>query len=331
MKDEIFEFDLQLFSTPGPIDAGDEEEEIVLPDLEGDEGDGAPPTPEDEEEEMPEDLLTEEELVARRAARGVDEPKEPRARDDDRSALVSELREIFGAIAPQQPTREAERAPAAYQPPPPPTPEKLQELTDKILSEPGGLAKALLWARKAGAQDALAQMATSSEGRSAMEASAETFTDRFVARKLRDPGTKFGKAIEPVFQEMLNGMDLTPLVSMTKADRDAWFEETWERAGFRAITRQAGAKKPPSPGVARGAGARPGGPGAGKGRVVMRMSEQQKRDMRAASPRLYSGAEGEKLFQRHVWEIEHGMTSNAQVRAMTRASVQFGEAVNFGG
>jgi len=329
------EFDLQLFSTPGPIDEtpGDEDE---LPDDLADEAvEPAVVGAEEEEEEMPDDLLTETELLERRAARGTQEPLEPaarqRERDDDRSALVSELRDIFGTLAQPQPAHREAEQPRQYQPPPPPSPEKLQELTDKILSEPGGLAKALLWSRKMGAQDALAQMAGSSEGRAAMEASADTFVQNFISRTVNDPNTKFAKATRPVFESMLEEMDLTPLVSMTREDRNSWLRETWERAGFRAITRSAGTKKPPSPGVARGAGARPGGPGAGRGRVVLRMSDQQKRDMRAASPQLFAGPEGEKRFLRQVWEIEHGVTSSAQVRSMTRDSMRFSDAVNFGG
>jgi len=331
----LFEFDLQLFSTMEPVgDEGGEEEEIDLPDEEigGDPPAGAPVEDETEEEEMPDDLLSEAELIERRAQRGAQAPvARQEERSDDRDALRAELREIFGGLR-QEPTqqrteREPRQAPE-LQPFTIPA-DKMEELNQKILTEPGGIVKALQWAINFGDRRAMARIAGSTEGQNTLQASAEAFTDRFTARKLKDPSTKFGNKIEPVFQSMLDEMDLAPLASMPKADRDAWLEETWERAGFRAITRNAGTRPARSPGVARGAGGKPGGPG--RGRVVVRMTEQQKKDLRAGSPQLFSGAEGEKRFLRQVWEIEHGVTSSPTVRAMTRDSMRFSDAVSFGG
>lgn len=326
-----FDFDLQLFADgPVPIDGGDEEE-IELPDDTGDEPEGGPPPDEGPEEEMPDELLTDAER-AERAATRVREPEAPAAKTPD-SAVLAELREIFAPIAATR--QEAQPAAQPQRPLPPElqpfsiSDEQAARLSEKALSEPGGIAKLIAAAINIGDRRAMARMASAPESQTALQTSAESLADRFVARKLRDPGTKFGKAIEPVFQSMIDDMDLTPLVSMSAADRSAWLEETWERAGFRAITRKAGAKASPSPGVARGAGARPGRPGVG--RVVVKLTDSQKKVMRDGSPTLYSGAEGERLFQRHVWEIEHGVTSNPQVRAMTQASTQFGEAVGFGG
>lgn len=286
-------------------------------------------TPETEEEEMPDDLLSPSELVQRSAERAAREPvvtKEP----EDRSAVVAELREIFQGLRQEQPPRQEERGQQRVAPEFQPfvlSEEQAQRLTDKALTEPGGIAKLIAAAVNIGDRRATARMAGSKEGQSAMESAGRVFINDFMEEKA--DSDKYAKAIKPYFREILSGYNMAELASMSKSDRDAWLEETYERATGRAYSRKAVTKAAPSPGVARGAGARPGAPN--RGRVVIKMSDQQKRDLRASAPRTFSGEEGEKRFQRQVWEIEHGVTSNPTVRGMTRDSVRFSDAVGFGG
>jgi hypothetical protein len=314
-----------------------EEEELDL-GSEGEEeeqlGSAAVGELEGEEEEMPDDLLSPSELEERNRERAAAAPAAAAREPEDRSALVSELREIFGGLRqPAAPAREEPAAPARQELPALTiAPEKAREIQEKILSDPSGagLVNALLWAAGQGEQRAVARLAQSNEGQAALESSGESFADRFVARKLRDPDTKFGKAIEPVFQSMLEEFNLADLARMPRGERENWLDATWERATGRALLQKATTKRPPSPGVARGAGSRAGAP-VGRGRVVLRMTEAQKRDLRASAPNLFKGEEGEKLFLRQVWEIEHGVTSSAAVRGMTRESLRFADAVGFGG
>jgi hypothetical protein len=285
---------------------------------------------EGEAEEMPDDLLSPTELEERNRERAARKPAVQAREPEERSAVVAELRDIFQSIRQEQPAsqpREQERRVPAELQPFTITEEQAQRLPDKALTEPGGIAKLIAAAVNIGDRRATARMAGSAEGQAAMESAGRVFISDFVEQKLESD--KFGKAIKPFFREIIGGYNSAELASMGKADRDSWFEEQWERATGRAYSRKAVTKPAPSPGVARGAGARPGAPG--KMRVVVKMTDQQKRDLRASAPRTFSGEEGEKKFQRQVWEIEHGVTSNAGVRSMTRESVRFGEAVGFGG
>jgi hypothetical protein len=315
---------------------GDEEEELdetTLDEQEIPEG-GAPEGGEsdDEAEEMPDDLLTDEERAERTRERAGRAPVAPVRETEDRSAVVAELREIFQGLRQEQPAaqpREQDRRVPAELQPFVLSEEQAQRLTDKALTEPGGIAKLIAAAVNIGDKRAMARMANSSEGQSALQSSGRVFVNDYLEDRLDDPKEKYAKAIKPYFKEILAGYNVAELASMNQADRTAWFDEQWERATGRAYSRKAVTKAAPSPGVARGAGARPGAPGVG--RVVIKMTDQQKKDLRAASPRLFSGEEGEKRFRRQVWEIEHSMTGNPTVRALTRESVRFGEAVGFGG
>jgi hypothetical protein len=285
--------------------------------------------PEGDEEEMPDDLLSPTELAEKKAAESGRKPVVPEREPEDRSAVVAELREIFqGLRQPAAPPEErgAQRVAPEFQPFVL-SEEQAARLSEKALSEPGGIAKLIAAAVNIGDKRATARMAGSAEGQAAMESAGRVFVSDFLEQKSETD--KYAKAIKPYFREILSTYNIAELAGMTKADRDLWFEETYERATGRAYSKRAVAKPSPSPGVARGAGSRPGAPA--RGRVVIRMTGQQKKDLRASAPRLFSGEEGEKLFRRQVWEIEHGMTDNANVRAMTRQSLQFGEAVGFGG
>lgn len=315
---------------------GNEEEEIDDTELD-DQGtpEGGEPAggePEAEEEEMPDDLLSPTELAERQAERGGRKPIAPERDPDEKSTVVAELRDIFASLRQEQPppqSREQERRLPAELQPFVLTEEQADRLSQKALSEPGGIAKLIAAAVNIGDRRATARMAGSSEGQSALQSAGRVFVNDFLEDKLDDPKQKYAKAIKPYFKEILGGYNVAELSSMTESDRGAWFEEQWERATGRAYSRKAVTKPSPSPGVARGAGGKPGAPG--RGRVVLRMSESEKKDLRASAPRLFAGEEGEKLFRRQVWEIEHGMTSNRGVAAMTRDSVRFGEAVGFGG
>jgi hypothetical protein len=308
---------------------GDEEEELDDQELDDEQEIPEAVEPEGEQEEMPEDLLSPTELAERNEQRASRKPIAAEREPEDRSAVVAELRDLFQEIRQQPVAREEERRPAPEFQPFTLSEEQAKRISTKALEEEGGIAKLIAASVNIGEKRALARMAASPEGQAAMESSGRLFANDFISDKLDDPKTKFSKAVKPQFQAILKGYNMSELASMSKADRDAWFEETWERATGRALLNKSVTKTAPSPGVARGAGARPGAPA--RGRVVIRMTDAQKKDLRASAPRLFSGEEGEKRFRRQVWEIEHGMTDNPNVRAMTRQSVQFGEAVGFGG
>lgn len=334
MTDE--EFDLQLFSME-PIDTEIPDDDLEDAPDQGDPGDETDHVDvEGEEEDMPDDLLSPSELSERNRLRDLDAPvRETAQRDrdtDEKASLVSELRDIFGSLRQQQappPERERQQQTPPELQPFVLTEEQAKRITDKALSEEGGIAKLIAASVNIGEKRALARMANSNEGRAAMEASGESFADRFIARKLRDPETKFGKATEPQFQAIIDSVDLSQLASMARADRDSWFEEQWERATGRALYQKATTKAPPSAGVGRGAGTRAGAPN--RGRLVVRLTDQQKKDLRASAPRMFAGEEGEKRFQRQVWEIEHGKTSDGGIRRMTADSMRFSDAAAMGG
>lgn len=315
-----------------PVLGDEEEEEEVLDtsalgEEETLEGQAPPVEAPAEEEEMPDDLLTPAELAERTRERAERQPAPRESEPVDRSALTAELREIFSGL--RQPAQPERAAPPAARPELQPftlSEEKAAELTEKILSQQGGLAKALAWAVNEGDKRATARMAGSNEGQAAMQAAGASFADRFVARKLREPETRFGKAVEPIFQQMLEGFNLSDLASMAPDDRNEWLDGIWERATGRTLIQKATTKRPPSPGVARGAGSKPSG--ANRGRVVIRLSESEKKQVYATLP---TTEEGRKRGARQIWEIEHGVTSDATVRRAVGDSMRFSDAVGFGG
>lgn len=316
-----------------------EEEEIDDQDLDDQEIDddaiaaGAPEgdQAEGEPEEMPDDLLSPEELATRTAERAGRKPAATAREPEGGGNLREELLGIFADLRQQQPPpqRGDERPKPAELQPFVLSEADAKRLSDKALTEEGGIAKLVAASVNIGERRALQRMAQSPEGQASMESSGRLFAQDYLADKLDDPSTKFGKATKPQFQAILKTYNMAELSSMSKADRDAWFDEVWERATGRALMNKAVTKTAPSPGVARGGGGKPGVPG--RGRVVFKMSAQELKDLRASAPRLFSGEEGEKRFRRQVWEIEHGVTSSGAVRSMTRDSLQFSQAVGSGG
>lgn len=283
-----------------------------------------------EEEEMPDDLLSPAELEERKREREArpKTPAEPREEDErQRTAIREEFRGIFTGLGGAATQDGGQAAPAKPQRPVRVklTDEQAQALSDKILSAPGGIARALEAAVELGRRGALEDVAAESGG--LLQTTGETVAEKFATRKMRDPSEKFANQIEKEYNTILEGYDLSELARMDVSARNRWLDSIWDQAGGRVLRAKATVKPASSPGVGRGAGARSGPPNR-TSRVVTRLSESDKQQLYNTLPKT---EEGRRRGARQIWEIEHGVTSDAKIARAVGDASRFSEAVGFGG
>lgn len=307
-------------------------------ELQGDEQE-VPEAPEDEEQadeseaereevsdDLPDVLLSEDQLAERTAKRERAAEDERIARSQaDRDAVSEGLREFLTQIKSSQPAQPAQPQVQQQQQPQGMSAERAAELTQQILTDPGGIAKALERAIMIGRRMATEDIRSSPEGQAALQSSAEVFADKFKASKLRDPDEKFARQIERHFDDVIEGYELSDVARMPKVDRDRWFEERWEIAAGRLMRQKGRIAQPPSLGVGRGSGGRQGPP---QNRVRIKMTEAEKKSIYRSLPNT---DEGRKMAERQIAEIEFGRTSSPTVARAVAESIRFSDAVRQGG
>ena len=289
------------------IDLDEDEDEDLEDQL--DDGGGDPVA----DDELPDELLSEEERTAKAQRikdKAADEERKRRQGEDDR--LKNVITEAFAGVrsAPEhrEPDRQAPAKPIRL------TADQRAALNQKILEDPEGLVKLYESAEERAYQRAMTDFRQGTAP--AASILGESVAERFATRMLRED--TLGRQIEPFFNELLEGYDLSSLAAMSQDERKRSLEDLWDVAAGRMVRKKGKVRTQVSPGVARGAG--------GSGRMQRRrqkykMSDAEKAQMMASAVT----PEGKDRMRRAILEIENGVITDPAIARMVDDSVRFTE------